>query len=79
MSPSSSRAVRRSRTRRTSGLASRISSDPAFPNLLSFARLLGVPVFLWLVLVPQADVWAFVLLAVAGRRPTGSTATSPGH
>lgn len=36
------------------------------PNLLSFARLLGVPVFLWLVLVPQADVWAFVVLGVAG-------------
>jgi cardiolipin synthase len=36
------------------------------PNVLSFARLLGVPVFLWLVLVPQADVWAFILLAVAG-------------
>lgn len=36
------------------------------PNLLSFARLLGVPVFLWLVLVPQWDVAAFVLLVVAG-------------
>lgn len=36
------------------------------PNLLSFARLLGVPVFLWLILVPQADVAAFVLLVVAG-------------
>ena len=36
------------------------------PNLLSFARLLGVPVFLWLILVPQADGWAFILLAVAG-------------
>lgn len=36
------------------------------PNLLSFARLLGVPVFLWLVLVPQADVAAFILLVVAG-------------
>jgi cardiolipin synthase len=36
------------------------------PNAISFARLLGVPVFLWLVLVPQADVWAFVLLAAAG-------------
>lgn len=36
------------------------------PNVLSFARLLGVPVFLWLILVPQADGWAFVLLAVAG-------------
>jgi len=36
------------------------------PNALSFARLLGVPVFLWLVLVPEADGWAFLLLAVAG-------------
>jgi cardiolipin synthase len=36
------------------------------PNLLSFARLLGVPVFLWLVLVEQADGWAVVLLVVAG-------------
>lgn len=35
------------------------------PNILSFARLLGVPVFLWLILVPQADGWAFVLLAVS--------------
>ncbi len=36
------------------------------PNVLSFARLLGVPLFLWLVLVPEADVWAFVVLALAG-------------
>ncbi|MCX6434180.1 MAG: CDP-alcohol phosphatidyltransferase family protein [Actinobacteria bacterium] len=36
------------------------------PNLISFARLLGVPVFLWLILVPQADGWAFVVLAAAG-------------
>lgn len=36
------------------------------PNVISFARLLGVPVFLWLILVPQADGWAFCLLAVAG-------------
>ena len=36
------------------------------PNALSFLRLLGVPLFLWLVLVPQADGWAFILLAVAG-------------
>lgn len=46
-------------------------SDPeqrilTVPNLLSGLRLLGVPLFLWLVLVPQADVAAFVLLAVAG-------------
>ena len=36
------------------------------PNALSLLRLLGVPVFLWLVLVPEADVAAFVLLVVAG-------------
>lgn len=36
------------------------------PNVLSFARLLGVPVFLWLVLGPEADVAAFCLLALAG-------------
>jgi cardiolipin synthase len=35
------------------------------PNILSFARLLGVPLFLWLILVPEADGWAFVLLAVS--------------
>ncbi|WP_308163858.1 CDP-alcohol phosphatidyltransferase family protein [Nonomuraea sediminis] len=36
------------------------------PNLLSFLRLLGVPVFLWLILGPKADGWAIALLAVAG-------------
>lgn len=36
------------------------------PNLLSFARLLGVPLFLWLVLGPEADGWALVLLMVSG-------------
>ncbi|WP_433411734.1 CDP-alcohol phosphatidyltransferase family protein [Microtetraspora malaysiensis] len=36
------------------------------PNLLSFLRLLGVPVFLWLVLGPQADAWAILLLIAAG-------------
>jgi cardiolipin synthase (CMP-forming) len=36
------------------------------PNLLSIARLLGVPVFLWLVLVPHADGWALVVLMVSG-------------
>jgi cardiolipin synthase (CMP-forming) len=36
------------------------------PNVLSFARLLGVPVFLWLILGPQADVAAFILLVLAG-------------
>jgi cardiolipin synthase len=36
------------------------------PNVLSFARLLGVPVFLWLVIVAEADVWALILLVAAG-------------
>jgi cardiolipin synthase len=36
------------------------------PNALSFARILGVPVFLWLILVPQADLWALALLVLAG-------------
>ena len=36
------------------------------PNALSFARILGVPVFLWLVLVPHADAWALALLVLAG-------------
>ena len=36
------------------------------PNVLSALRLLGVPVFLWLILVPEADGLAIVLLAVAG-------------
>ncbi len=36
------------------------------PNLLSIARLFGVPLFLWLVLGPEADGWALVVLMVAG-------------
>ena len=36
------------------------------PNLLSMVRLAGVPVFLGLVLGPEWDGWALVLLMVAG-------------
>jgi len=36
------------------------------PNGISVARLVGVPVFLWLVLGPHADGWAVALLIVAG-------------
>jgi cardiolipin synthase len=36
------------------------------PNALSVLRLLGVPLFLWLLLGPQADGWAIVVLMVAG-------------
>jgi cardiolipin synthase len=36
------------------------------PNAVSMLRLLGVPLFLWLVLGPEADVLALVLLMVSG-------------
>ncbi|MBA2446177.1 MAG: CDP-alcohol phosphatidyltransferase family protein [Nocardioidaceae bacterium] len=36
------------------------------PNIVSIVRLFGVPLFLWLVLVPEEDGWALVLLMVAG-------------
>ena len=47
-----------------------VQTDRIFtiPNIISFARLLGVPLFLWLILqdVPDADAWALVLLVLAG-------------
>ena len=36
------------------------------PNILSFARLVGVPVYLWLILGPHADTAALVLLVASG-------------
>jgi cardiolipin synthase len=36
------------------------------PNALSAARLLGVPLFLWLLLGPHADGWALLVLAISG-------------
>jgi cardiolipin synthase len=36
------------------------------PNAISMARLAGVPLFLWLVLGPQADWWAIGVLIAAG-------------
>ncbi|GAA2191627.1 CDP-alcohol phosphatidyltransferase family protein [Micromonospora lupini] len=36
------------------------------PNLISFGRLLGVPLFLYLFLVARADVAAVVVLAIGG-------------
>lgn len=36
-----------------------------WPNLLSGLRLLGVPLFLWLVLGPESDGWAVVVLALS--------------
>jgi cardiolipin synthase len=37
-----------------------------WPNLLSVLRLLGVPLFLWLVLGPEQDGWALAVLMIAG-------------
>lgn len=41
-----------------------ITSDKivTIPNVLSFLRLLGVPVFFWLIVGPEEDGWALVLL-----------------
>lgn len=36
------------------------------PNVISFARLLGVPLFLWLFLGTDHDGWAVAVLAVGG-------------
>lgn len=36
------------------------------PNGISVARLAGIPLFLWLVLGPRADVWAVVVLVASG-------------
>lgn len=47
---------------------SRVQTDRivTVPNVLSVIRLLGVPLFLWLVLVREADGWAVLVLAVSG-------------
>lgn len=36
------------------------------PNAVSVLRLLGVPLFLWLVLGPEADLWALAVLMISG-------------
>lgn len=36
------------------------------PNVISIVRLAGVPVFLWLVLGPEADGWALGVLLLSG-------------
>ena len=36
------------------------------PNALSVLRLLGVPLFLWLLLGPESDSWALIVLMLAG-------------
>lgn len=46
----------------------RVAADRllTIPNLLSVLRLLGVPLFLWLMLGPHADVWAIIVLGLSG-------------
>ena len=36
------------------------------PNVLTVLRLLGVPLFFYLVLGPEADGWAVILLGISG-------------
>ena len=36
------------------------------PNIISIVRLAGVPLFLWLVLGPEADGWALGVLMLSG-------------
>ena len=48
---------------RDAGLSTRIWT---LPNVISMARLAGVPLFLWLVLGPEADGWALAVLMVSG-------------
>jgi cardiolipin synthase len=50
----------------TAGRDARASAIWTLPNALSALRLLGVPLFLWLVLGPEADVLALVVLMVSG-------------
>nr|BFE99788.1 CDP-alcohol phosphatidyltransferase family protein [Streptoalloteichus tenebrarius] len=50
------------------GIVAEVARDRVLtvPNLLSFLRLAGVPLFLWLLLGPKADVLALVVLVVSG-------------
>jgi cardiolipin synthase len=36
------------------------------PNVISIVRLAGVPLFLWLILVAEADGWALLVLMLSG-------------
>jgi len=48
------------------GRAAGLSRVWTIPNILSLLRLAGVPLFLWLVLGPEADAWALVVLMISG-------------
>ena len=61
-------AMARGATRPSRPPATDVSTDRVLtvPNLLSALRLLGVPLFLWLLLGPEADGWAVLVLMVSG-------------
>jgi cardiolipin synthase len=66
VSPDVGRPPEPDRDRRPAPLAEYVSGRIwTVPNALSFARLLGVPLFLWLVLI-EADWWALGVLVFAG-------------
>ena len=44
----------------------RTSAVWTLPNIISTVRLAGVPLFLWLVIGPEADAWALVVLMLSG-------------
>ncbi|TDB74938.1 CDP-alcohol phosphatidyltransferase family protein [Micromonospora sp. KC723] len=62
----SRRPVRAGHPRGSGGIAVAADRVLTLPNLISFVRLLGVPLFLYLFLVVKADVAAIVVLAVGG-------------
>ncbi|KWV31071.1 CDP-alcohol phosphatidyltransferase family protein [Micromonospora rifamycinica] len=62
----SRRPARAARPRAVDGAVTATDRVLTLPNLISFVRLLGVPVFLWLFLVVEADVAAIVVLAAGG-------------
>lgn len=45
-----------------------VTSDRIFtlPNVISMLRLIGIPIFLYLLIVPEATWWAFALLVTIG-------------
>ncbi|MGW0432798.1 CDP-alcohol phosphatidyltransferase family protein [Micromonospora sp. NPDC003197] len=67
MSRRPARAVHAQPTGDTSAQSSDKGSQVfTIPNLISFGRLLGVPIFLYLFLVAHADIAAIVVLAIGG-------------
>jgi cardiolipin synthase len=46
--------------------ATRTNRVWTIPNVISMIRLAGVPLFLWLILGPEADGWALVVLMLSG-------------